>query len=81
MSETATIEKKSITKITNSGSQTLNGMQAVAYTRIRYTAGGDFVRTERQRTVLSGMFAKIQSLGAKNFHLLFLNFYLLLRQA
>ena len=42
-------------------------MQAVAYSRIRYTAGGDFVRTERQRTVLSGMFTKIQSLGASEF--------------
>jgi LCP family protein required for cell wall assembly len=67
MNETATIQNESITRISNSGSQPLNGMQAVAYTRIRYTAGGDFVRTERQRTILSGMFAKIQSLGAKEF--------------
>ncbi|MGH4120755.1 LCP family protein [Clostridium sp.] len=67
MNETATIENKSILRISKSGSQTLNGMQSVAYTRIRYTAGGDFVRTERQRTILSGMFAKIQSLGAKEF--------------
>jgi LCP family protein required for cell wall assembly len=67
MNETATIEKKSITKIASSGAQTLNGMQAVAYTRIRYTAGGDFVRTERQRTILSGIFTKIESLGAKEF--------------
>jgi LCP family protein required for cell wall assembly len=67
MDETSTIEKKSITKISNSGTQTLNGMQAVAYARIRYTTGGDFVRTERQRTILSGIFTKIQSLGAKEF--------------
>lgn len=67
MNETATIEKKAITKIASSGEQTLNGMQAVAYTRIRYTAGGDFVRTERQRTILSGIFTKIESLGAKEF--------------
>ncbi|MCJ7689101.1 MAG: LCP family protein, partial [Clostridiaceae bacterium] len=67
MSETAGIENKSITKITNSGSQNLNGMQAVAYTRIRYTAGDDFARTERQRTVLSGMLTKIQSLGVTEF--------------
>ena len=67
MNETATIENKAITKIANSGTQTLNGMQAVAYTRIRYTAGGDFVRTERQRTILSGIFTKIESLGAKEF--------------
>ena len=67
MNETATIQKKSINKIDNSGTQTLTGMQAVAYTRIRYTAGGDFVRTERQRTILSGIFTKIESLGAKEF--------------
>ena len=67
MAETAGIEKKSVTRITNSGPQTLNGMQAVAYTRIRYTAGGDFKRTERQRTVLTGMLTKIQSLGAMEF--------------
>ena len=36
----------------NAGLQKLNGRQAVAYTRIRYTAGGDFERTQRERTVL-----------------------------
>ena len=34
-------------------------MQAVAYCRIRYTAGGDFGRAERQRTVLEQMVAKL----------------------
>lgn len=34
------------------GKQTLNGVQAVSYARIRYTAGGDFKRAERQRRVL-----------------------------
>lgn len=38
--------------ITTSGTYNLNGVQAVAYSRIRYTAGGDFKRTERQREVL-----------------------------
>ncbi|MGH4050598.1 MAG: LCP family protein [Clostridium sp.] len=67
MKETAKIEGKSVTRITHSGSQTLNGMQAVAYTRIRYTAGDDFKRTERQRTVLTGMLTTIQSAGATKF--------------
>jgi len=67
MAEVATIEKKSIIQIVKSGPQTLNGLQAVAYSRIRYTAGGDFVRTERQRTVLSAMLTKIQSLGITEF--------------
>ena len=38
-------------KVTQPGLQTLNGMQATAYCRIRATAGDDFRRAERQRTV------------------------------
>ena len=34
----------------------LNGMQAVAYARIRYVGNADFGRTERQRKVLAKMF-------------------------
>lgn len=34
------------------GVQLLDGVHAVGYTRIRYTAGNDFRRTERQRIVL-----------------------------
>lgn len=67
---TVDIDQDEVSKIpgvTKSGMQTLNGKQAVAYSRIRYTTGGDFRRTERQRTVLSVMFAKIQSLGAAEF--------------
>jgi LCP family protein required for cell wall assembly len=67
MIEVAGIEKKSILEIKKLGPQTLNGLQAVAYSRIRYTAGGDFRRTERQRTVLSAIFTKIQSLGGTKF--------------
>ena len=37
--------------VTHAGLQTLNGLQATAYCRIRYV-GDDFQRTERQRTVL-----------------------------
>ncbi|MCB2293545.1 LCP family protein [Clostridium algoriphilum] len=67
MSETARIEKKSFTKVTGAGPQNLSGIQAVAYSRIRYTSGDDFKRTERQRTVLTGMFTKIQSVEASEF--------------
>ncbi len=35
------------------GTQTVDGIQAVAYCRIRYTSGGDFQRALRQRTVIS----------------------------
>ena len=39
---------------------TLDGVQACAYARIRYTAGDDYKRAERQRTVLAAMVAKAQ---------------------
>jgi len=65
--EVSRIEKKIIPQITKSGPQVLNGLQAVAYSRVRYTAGGDFQRTERQRTVLAALLTKIQSLGVKEF--------------
>lgn len=61
--EIADIEKSSDDKVTKSGIQLLNGKQAVGYTRVRYTAGGDFVRTDRQRTVLSALLTKIQASG------------------
>lgn len=34
------------------GTYTLNGVQAVSYARIRYTAGNDFKRTQRQRLLI-----------------------------
>ena len=40
------------------GKQTLNGVQAVSYARIRYTADGDFERAERQRRVLNELIKK-----------------------
>ena len=48
-------------KVTKPGLQTLNGMQATAYCRIRATAGDDFKRAERQRTVLLACLAKARS--------------------
>ena len=45
------------------GLQTLDGLQATAYCRIRYTAGSDFKRTERQRMVISKIVEKAKSAG------------------
>ena len=45
------------------GDYHLNGVQAVSYARIRYTAGGDFTRAERQRTVLQLIGEKAQSMS------------------
>lgn len=49
--------------ITTSGMQLLNGTQASAYCRIRYTAGRDFKRTERQRDVLNALFVKFKDIN------------------
>lgn len=43
------------------GKQTLNGVQAVSYARIRHTTGGDFKRAERQRRVLNELIKKAKS--------------------
>lgn len=40
------------TYLKKTGEQVLNGTQATAYCRVRYTKGGDFTRAQRQRTVL-----------------------------
>ena len=45
-------------KLSSAGTYTLDGNQAVAYSRIRYTAGGDLARAGRQREVLEKIFAK-----------------------
>ena len=50
-------------QITKTGKQTLDGVQAVAYSRIRYTAGGDYKRTERMRTVIEAMLSKAKTLS------------------
>lgn len=46
-----------------SGLQTLNGKEAIAYSRIRYVGHADYERTERQRRVLNDIFKKIKSKG------------------
>lgn len=60
------IDKKNETKtehIYSAGNQLLNGTQASAYCRIRYTAGRDFRRTERQRDVLNALFLKFKDIS------------------
>lgn len=63
MQETARIQKKSVIPLEGDGIQELNGMQAVAYARIRYIGNGDFERTDRQRRVLSSMIQKVEKQG------------------
>lgn len=47
------------------GTYVLDGVQATAYARIRYTAGDDYKRTERQRDVIAAMAKKAQKSDLK----------------
>lgn len=49
--------------VTKTGKQTLDGVQAVGYSRIRYTSGGDYKRAERMRTVITAMIDKLKTKG------------------
>ena len=60
-------EVSHIPGISSAGTYTLTGDQALAYSRIRYAEGGDYKRTERQRTVLEGLFAKALSMPASSY--------------
>lgn len=53
--------KRNYTPVTSTGYQLLNGLQATAYCRIRYTAGDDFKRAERQREVLMAVADKAKT--------------------
>jgi len=50
--------------VTSAGKQTLNGLQATAYCRIRYV-GNDFMRAERQRAVIQACMNKAKQNPAK----------------
>ena len=52
-----------ISPVESAGYQLLNGIQALAYCRIRYTAGSDYKRTERQRAVLTQIFDSAKNQG------------------
>lgn len=59
--ETSKVTGKSSNHITSAGTYTVDGVQAVAYSRIRYTSGGDYKRTERMRTVIEAMLKKLKT--------------------
>ncbi len=50
------VNKTTSLEITETGTQHVDGTQAVAYSRVRHAAGGDYKRAERQRTVLMKIF-------------------------
>lgn len=61
--DVANVTGNDLKTIINTGTQKLNGVQAVAYCRIRYTDGGDYKRTERMREVLGKVISKIKNLN------------------
>lgn len=62
--ENAAVTGAQITPVESAGYQHLNGIQALAYCRIRYTAGSDYKRTERQRDVLTQIFENAKKQGS-----------------
>jgi LCP family protein required for cell wall assembly len=61
--ETSQVTGVSYDEVASAGTQTVTGIQAMAYCRIRYTEGWDYKRTERQRTVLEKVFEKAKAKG------------------
>ena len=62
--ENIKVTGKQSSHITKAGNYHLDGIQALAYSRIRYTAGGDYKRTERMRTVIEATMKKAKTLNA-----------------
>lgn len=62
ITETVKVTKVGSVQLTHTGEQHLDGVQAVAYGRLRYM-DNDFARTERQRNILKAAFAKAKTAG------------------
>lgn len=65
MDETNQIVGGNSKYLIDDGVQTLDGVQAVTYARIRSTAGGDFKRAERQRIVIAAALEKAKTCNLK----------------
>lgn len=57
--ETAKAAKKTANELESGDTYTLDGPQAVTYSRLRKLEGGDYRRTERQREVIKKLFEKV----------------------
>lgn len=65
MDEISKLTKKKSEYLPGAGTYNMDGVQACSYARIRYTAGDDYKRTERQRIVISAMVEKAQKSDLK----------------
>ena len=61
--ETAKNVGKTYTPIYNSGKQTIDGVQAATYCRIRKSSGGDPARGSRMKIVMSALMKKAKHMG------------------
>lgn len=61
------VDGRNSSNITYAGEQFVDGVQALAYSRIRYTSGGDYERTQRQRTVLNALFEKATTIAPSQY--------------
>jgi LCP family protein required for cell wall assembly len=61
------INNSSTSNLSSSGIQKLDGAETLAYSRIRYTSGGDFERSHRHRTVLTALFNKLKSTSSTSY--------------
>ncbi len=61
ISETAKAAGKKANELPCGGTYVLDGPQAVTYARLRKLEGGDYKRTERQRTIIKLLFEKIKT--------------------
>lgn len=66
MEEVAVKNNKGFDKLESFGTVNLDGVQAVAFSRIRYHGNGDYERTERQRLVLSAIIDKLSNVKIKD---------------
>ncbi len=57
-------------RITTTGLQKLSGAQALAYSRNRYSSGGDIDRGNRQKEVLAAIYHSLTSINATQLHTL-----------
>lgn len=60
--ETGSVAKKKVNYLKSGGKQTLDGVQAVTYARIRHNVGGDYKRAERQRSVVEKVVEKAKTM-------------------
>lgn len=61
MDEIAEMTDKPCEYLPGAGTYNLDGVQATAYARVRYTSGSDYKRTERQRLIIDKLFEKAKT--------------------